>query len=164
MYRNKLAKRVLEEFIQIGKDLAWFTDNASIGPYGQIRWAKIPKTSYYRKLRKFEKTGLIRKIQKKNTNTIRFELTAKAKWLRKQPSQKAVRSDGLSTIVTFDIAEEKHKARDNFRRYLLKNGYTQVQKSIFISPFGVFKEMKELAKELEIVSNISIIAGKLQQF
>jgi CRISPR/Cas system-associated protein endoribonuclease Cas2 len=88
-------------------------------------------------------------------------LTEKAKHLRSKPRLKIQRSDNLSTIITFDIPEDKHRARDNFRRYLIKNGYTQIQKSVFISPFKIFDEMTEFMKELGIENNVTSISGRI---
>ncbi len=162
MKRYEFLNKVGEEFLQIAKDLDWFMSEARLGPYGQIRYAKISKAGYYRKLYKFEQAGLVKKVRKKYGNA--YVLTEKAKRLRQRPSKKINRNDGLFTIIMFDIPEGKHKERDNFRRYLIKNGYTQIQKSVFVSPFRIFHEIKEFAKELNLESHISVIAGKLEQF
>ncbi|MBI4049222.1 MAG: CRISPR-associated endonuclease Cas2 [Candidatus Doudnabacteria bacterium] len=158
---RELISKIARELFDLAKDLALFAEEFAFTPYGQLRYHKIPRTTYYRKLEKFEKHGLVKKIRRKYGND--YVLTEQAKRLRKNPSRKIARTDGLSTVVIFDIHEDKHKARDNFRRYLIKNGYTQIQKSVFISPFKIFTELKEFAEELGTTQNITFLSGRIDR-
>jgi DNA-binding transcriptional regulator PaaX len=159
---NKILNKIAEELFALAKDLGEMGTEFVFTPYGQLRINKIPRTTYYRKIRQFEKRGLVKKIRKPNGNF--YALSAKAKELRRSPRIKINRTDGFSTIIIFDIPEDKHKVRDNFRRYLIKNGYTQIQKSVFISSCQVFRELKEFIEELNIVSNVTIISGRVDHF
>lgn len=81
-----------------------------------------------------------------------------------KPVTKNHRSDGFSTIIIFDIPEEKSRQRTIFRRYLQKNGYTLLQKSVLIAPFALSRDVKELIEELDIRRHISVIDGKINYF
>ena len=129
--------------------------------FGRMPRNRLAETTYYYNLRKFQKHGLIKKVRK--NKRIVYEITKRAKQLRARPSVKEDRSDGFSTFVMFDIPEDKHKVRDTFRRYLIRNRYTQIQKSVFISPFKAFQELIELTKELELEHNVIFISGKINR-
>ena len=162
MSKKEYSYKIAEELFDMAKTLGLVLSEIAFTPYGQLRIRKVPRTTYYRRLEKFEKNGLVTRVRKPYGTD--YILTDKAKKLRQMPAVKTDRADGFSTIIIFDVPEEKHRARDNFRRYLIRNGYTQIQKSVFISPFKIFDELKEFAKELKIEANILIIAGKIEQF
>lgn len=46
-------------------------------------------------------------------------------------------------IIIFDIEEEKRKNRDVLRRKLYNLGFGKLQKSVYLSPFALEKEMEE---------------------
>src|SRR3989338_4849327 len=124
----RITKRIFEEFVEFAKSIGEFAETVAFTPYGHlsIHSMRVPKTTYYYKLRKFEKAGLIKKDRKKYANN--FLLTSKGKFLVNKKSVIKPRNDGFSTIVIFDIPEERGRERTIFRRYLLRNGYTQLQK------------------------------------
>jgi CRISPR-associated endonuclease Cas2 len=159
---NKVLLRIAEELFYMAKGLGQAMGEIVFTPYGQLRLTNIPRMTYYNRLQKYERHGLLKKIRTKQGNT--YVLSEMGKRLRRKATVKQDRNDGFSTIIMFDIPEEKHKSRDNFRRYLIKNGYTQIQKSVFVSPFKIFEDMKLFAKELKIEKNIMVMAGKIEQF
>jgi DNA-binding transcriptional regulator PaaX len=112
-------------------------------------------------LQKFEKHGLLKKSDSSKRQG--YNLTELAKQLGNSPSIKIHRKDGLATVILFDIPEDKHKARDRFRRYLLRNGYTQIQKSVFISPFEIFEELRQFINEMDIKRNVTFISGRIDR-
>jgi len=156
---KKILYKTAEELFALAISFGMLAGEIVFTPYGQLRLSKLSRSTYHYKLRKFEKHGLVKRV-KKPTGSI-YVLSCKAKLLRNRPVNKTNRIDGLSTIIMFDVPEDKHRARDNFRRYLIRNGYTQIQKSVFISPFKVSKELVEFIHELKLVSNVSIISGKI---
>jgi CRISPR-associated endonuclease Cas2 len=158
---KKLILLAAEDLFELAKNVGELLEEIIFTPYGKLRIGGVPRTTYYHKLERYERHGLVKKVRKKYGN--HYILTEKAKQLRKNPRIKINRTDDLSTIIMFDIPEEKHKARDTFRRFLLKNGYTHLQKSVFISPFKIFGELKDLAKELKIDRDITVISGKVDQ-
>lgn len=155
--------RLTEEFIEFAKSIGEIAGTIVFTPYGRLslRGSRFPRTTYYYNLRKFEKKGLIKKQQKKLKSN--FVLTAKGKELihKPQPAKKIARKDGLSTVVIFDIPEDQRRERNIFRRYLIRNGYVQIQKSVLISPLTVTAELKDLLLELKIKQCVTIISGRI---
>jgi DNA-binding transcriptional regulator PaaX len=127
--------------------------------YSQMALNDISRSGYHKRLRRFEKHGLVKK--KKTAQGHVFEITPKAKFLRKKAVTKQSRTDGLSTLVIFDIPEEKHSARDTLRRFLIRSGYTQIRESCFLSPFQISTDLRELIDELKLKSNISVFSAKM---
>jgi len=116
-------------------------------------------TNYYATLQRLVKKGFVRK--KKIGRTVSVSITALGKQqLKKKPDVKK-RTDGLLTIIIFDIPEEKRRARENFRRYLLRNGFTLIQESVLVSSNYPTQEIKDLIGELGIAQNITMILGKI---
>jgi DNA-binding transcriptional regulator PaaX len=127
-------------------------------PYGRQRFRHLSRPGYYKKLRRFESHGLIKRTATP-TGPV-FVITPKAKALRKQAITKQNRTDGLSTLIIFDIPQEKRNARDTLRRYLIRSGYTQIRESAFLSPFQIFGELEELIEELKLQKNVSVFGVK----
>lgn len=159
--KQEILHKIAEELFFMAKGLGQAMTDIAFTSYGKLRIRKMPERTYYYNLKKFEKNGLIKKVRKQYGPV--YVLTDKARHLRKRPSQKPNRTDELSTIVMFDIPEEKRKTRDSLRRYLLKNGYTQIQKSVFISPFKIFGELTEFIRELDIERHVTFISGKIDR-
>ncbi len=148
-----------QEFINFIKELGDGLTEFLTTPYGKLRIVRIPQATYYRKVGKFQTAGLITKSAGSS-----MALTRKALQLLQKPTRKRQRTDGNSTIIIFDIPIDKNRERGIFRRYLIRNGYTLLQKSVFISPDVMSEEIKELITELKIRKCISVIAGKLDYF
>ncbi len=153
---------LIRELIDFAKEVGQVIDDIAFTPYGRLRIHNIPRSTYYDRIEKFKKSGLIKKPKKPNGSA--YVLTKKAKNLSRKAAQKINRADGLSSIVIFDIPESKQSARKALRRYLQKNGYTMIQKSVFIGPFKIFKELIGFVEELGIEGNVSYISGKIDRF
>lgn len=102
---------------------------------------------------------------KKYREQIKYELTDLGKaralvWTYKKKT-KTARTDGLATIVIFDIPEEKRKARNFLRRFLKENNFTQLQKSVFIGRFKLLAEFKQILHELDVEFNVSVLEGRV---
>ena len=93
-----------------------------------------------------------------------FIITSKAKYLRAKAVTKKPRTDGLGSLVIFDIPEEKRKARDTLRRFLTRNGYTQIRESCFLSPFQISQDLQDLIEELKLQKDISFFATKSEYY
>ena len=127
--------------------------------YGQMNGINLTRSGYLKKLKRFEKHGLVKKTKTANGHV--FVITKKAKFLRSKAVTKKTRTDGFSTLIIFDIPEEKHNARDMFRRFLVRNGYTQIKESCFLSPFEISQDIRDLIEELKLKSDISIFSAKM---
>lgn len=53
-------------------------------------------------------------------------------------------------MVLFDIPERLKKMRDIFRKILHELGFEQLQKSVWITPYNVLKELKELIRNCHL--------------
>jgi len=54
------------------------------------------------------------------------------------------RKDGKWIMVVFDIPERMRKYRDDFRRFLTSLGFKKFQKSIWVCPYDVLKDLREI--------------------
>lgn len=128
------------------------------GHYRSISSIRMP--TFYKSLGRLEKRNLIKK-KRNRYNQVAFVITEEGKGFLHKPKNLTPRGDGYSTIVAFDIPETYRKQRDTLRRYLLRNGYTLIQKSLFISRHKIHKELVTLLKDLKLSSFVKIISGKV---
>lgn len=156
---NKTTVRIAQEFLDFLKDMGELAEEIALTPYGKLRLNPIPRTTYYYNLRRFQNQGYLKKERKRYASN--FVLTAAGKELIRRNMPKTKRNDGFATFIIFDIPEEKSKERTVFRRYLIRNGYVQMQKSVLISPLKLSLEVKELLNELKIRKFVMIISGRI---
>jgi phenylacetic acid degradation operon negative regulatory protein len=152
---NDLGFQILEFIAQAGEGMITFAKT----PYGGVRIGQMPRTTYYHVLDRLEKGKLIVKNKSGRSNS--YQLTEKGKAILRGPIKKQNHKDGNATFIIFDIPEEKSKQRQILRRYLKKEGYTMLQKSIFISPHEITQELIDLIRELKIRPYVSSIFGKV---
>jgi DNA-binding transcriptional regulator PaaX len=119
------------------------------------------RSGFYYAMKGLEKSGAVQK-RKTHQNVLAFSLTPKGKRLLNGPKKLIKRTDGLSTLILFDVPTEKSRQRTIFRRYLVRNGYTLIQKSTLVSPYAVTGELRNLIKELNIEKYVKIAAGKFE--
>ena len=161
MSSKRAAQRALTELLELLANLGT-GDRTVLRSYQRMRPPHLYRQNYYRKLRRFQRHGLIKRVPAAGGSA--FVITAKAKSLRRQAVVKKNRTDGLATLIIFDIPEEKRRARDTLRRYLVRSGYTQIRESTFLSPFQIFSELKQLIGELKLAKNISIFGVKPEYY
>lgn len=118
----------------------------------------VKQSTFYGSLYRLEQKGLVKR--KKQKDKIFYSITEEGRALLFKPSLKIVRSDGFSTLITFDIPEAKRRERNLFRRYLQRNGYTLIQKSLLVSPNKIDKDILDLMVELKIKPHVKIVSGK----
>lgn len=152
---NKFTLELLAIIEDLGEGLNEFITT----PYGKLRINSIPRSTYYNALHRLEHKKLVvkHKIGRRN----KYQLTEKGRAILKGPLKRNKRIDGNATIIIFDVPEEKSKERSTLRRYLKKEGYIMLQKSVFISPFEISDDLKELIVELKIRPYVSAIFGKV---
>lgn len=131
-------------------------------PYEHAR--RLKRSTYYGALTRLEGRGLIEKKKKKNR--IVYVPTDKGMKYR-IPGRIPVpqrRKDGLSTVVIFDVPETMKRQREAFRRYLIRNKFTLLQKSVFISPNKIDREIKEIIDELKISQFVTLLSARIGRF
>ena len=119
--------------------------------------------SFYTTLKRMEKDKLIKKpINSRGLNSYIITTEGEKALMRNRKLKKRI--DGFLTLVTFDIPEEKRKARDTFRRFMLKNGFNILQKSVLIGPFEFSGDCKILVKDLGIDRHVTVCSVKVDNF
>ena len=118
----------------------------------------MPRTTYHYRLKKFRKQGLLRQ-NKKGLYRLTTKAISKIKDFKNKKSPLKKPGD-LWTVIIFDIPENYHDKRNTLRRYLIRNNYTQVQKSVLISKFEISKEIITLTKNLKISQYVTFFEGK----
>ena len=63
-------------------------------------------------------------------------------------------------MVFFDIPEQMRRSRDAFRSMLKILGFEQLQKSIWVTPYDVLKEIRELINEHNIRKHVKFLLVK----
>ena len=57
-------------------------------------------------------------------------------------------------ILMYDVAEEKKKERDWFRRQLKNFGYVMIQRSVWVGPSPLSKEFVDYVKEIGLQDHL----------
>ena len=124
---------------------------------------KFSEKSFYTTLRRMEKDKLIKKpVYSRGLNS--YIITARGEKMLAENRKLKRRTDEFLTLVVFDIPEEKRRARDTFRRFMLKNGFNILQKSVLIGPFEFSEDCKVLVKDLAIDRYVTVCSVKVDNF
>lgn len=90
---------------------------------------------------------ILTKLGRQHLNKVAFEE------IKIQP----IKWDGRWRLLTFDIPENKKRARQTFRRKIKELGFFHFQRSVFIFPFPCEKEIDNMTKLLEIRPFVHLI-------
>jgi phenylacetic acid degradation operon negative regulatory protein len=103
------------------------------------------KASAYRAVSRLLSVGDIEKVIKNGQAYIRLTSQGDNKLKQDIPFFKFSQKDwdGYWRTVIFDINEKDRKTRDSLRWKLKSFGFRQWQKSVYISPFSIEKEMRQ---------------------
>ncbi|MBI3952546.1 MAG: CRISPR-associated endonuclease Cas2 [Candidatus Doudnabacteria bacterium] len=161
---KRYAKRITEEILCFLRDVGEMVPYPFEGKYQYIR--RLNNYERYKISRAFwdlKRQGLVKKVEKNKKAYYIITDLGRAKSLRYSYSQagKKRKDNGFSTIVIFDIPEEKRKARNFLRQFLKINGFINLQKSVMIGPWELHPEFKELLAELKIDPYVSVLEGRV---
>ena len=67
-------------------------------------------------------------------------------------------------LIVFDIPEEMHKERVNFRKKIKLLGFEMIQKSVFIFPYPCEEEIADIAGRLGVSDYIDILIAQSAGF
>ena len=67
-------------------------------------------------------------------------------------------------IVIFDIPQELHRQRNNFRNKLKNLGFYMLQKSVFVLPYPCEEELGYICQDLGITDYVDIITARTVGF
>jgi len=158
--------KISEELLKLIKKVGELTSEMA------IMWQeerKITRSSYYYFIHGLQSQGLVEKSYKGNSKDkrkkISYKLTEKGKnYQLLKPALKQKRTDGFSTVIIFDIPEKMSRERTILRRFLVKNEFTQLQKSVLISPNELSKDIIELIGELKVRPYLTVLSSKVFYF
>ena len=163
--------KIKKAVVNLTQEILWTLRNlAELMPYPfEGKYQHVQRLRHYDRYKvsrafwELERKGLIKKVKKEQKIYYKITDLGRAKSFKHFYSQKPKirKSNGLATIIIFDIPEEKKKARDFLRRFLGQNGFTMLQRSVFIGPWELHSEFKELLKELKLELHVSIIEGRV---
>lgn len=108
------------------------------------------------------RTGKIEKVIKNGEAYLRLTGEGKSKLVREFPLvwfQKR-RWDGLWRVLPYDIKEIKRNQRNKLRRKLYELGFKQFQKSVYLSPHPIEREMTEFLKILRLEGKARVLLCK----
>jgi DNA-binding transcriptional regulator PaaX len=154
------ALYIIEDFLNDVGVFYELLNEAAFPPFRYIKHPKISKYQYHYKLGKFFKAGLV--VPKKKGGIVYYELTTKARLIKNKYLNKQRRNDGLSSLIAFDIPAKFDRERTIFRRFLLRNGYILLQKSLLISPNLINQLVLDFAKELKIDKFLTIGSVRIE--
>lgn len=119
---------------------------------------KESRKNFSRLIYSLKKRGLIKIDNLKNRKAIILTSkgTTKALKIKYKMLKKKKRKDGKWQMLIFDIPEKKRYLRDLLREHLYLLGYCMLQKSIWVSPYDVFKETEELLRRYALDSYVKL--------
>lgn len=116
---------------------------------------------------RLEKGGLLEKNKKQNGRRLQnfFEITDKGRARLFSTSKKSAVAmkkiwDGLWRLLIFDIPEEEKDTRDYFRYELKKRGFYMLQLSVWLTPYPVDEEVKEIIDEMGVKYYVRLMIVK----
>lgn len=131
----------------------------------QEKFRAARKQGYFRRvLKRLEKQSVISWKEYDGEMALALTEKGKRKLLRynveNMPMHVNNRPDGLYRIITFDIPENKKRAREIFRSKLKELGCIPLQKSVFVSVRECKDTIDFLRYSLEIQSHVTYIVAQ----
>jgi len=110
---------------------------------------RIDRPLFYKGISHLKKYGYLQ--EKKIKNKKKLYLTPKGrvviiKNILKQKKEKKLKWDGKWRTIIFDVPETSRRDRDFLRRELNWIGFKELQKSVWVYPYEIEKELKVLLK------------------
>lgn len=164
---KRRAKNFLLELLEFIKDVSEFIPEPLEGKYQYQRRIRrhflgYPPQKINQGLYELKRKGLIERKLLKNNLIYDLTISGEQKVLMSKINRNKYNpKDGTSCIVIFDIPEEKSRHRRFLRRFLMQNGYMNLQKSVLIGPSFVPIEFYRLLELLKIRQNVTVIKGKI---
>lgn len=147
------------EILDILKGLGEVGVDAITGNLRSIHSMHVPRSTYVAADR-MVKRGLLKK-NKLAGKKVAYRITIKGRELLRSRMTLKRRSDGLSSVVLFDIPEEMHTERNRLRRFLTRHKFVLLQKSVLISLYELPEEFGQMLRELDLTKNVKILSAKI---
>lgn len=120
---------------------------------------RYKRKNFYNLVWKSLKTGDIEKIVKNDKVYLRLSGRGKSKVIRDFPMAafQNKKWDGKWRIVLFDIEEKSRRIRDLFRAKLKELGFQMVQKSVYITPHDITRDLQEFIKSKDLHNDVYLV-------
>ena len=148
------------KFLESIKDVASTINSLMIYESMQrkdLRMRGFDPDKIYSGFKNLERRGIIFKT---GGNDYKFTQKGK-KWHKnaniKYFSSKNKKWDRKWRVVIFDIPQEMHKKRNNFRHKLKYLGFYMLQKSVFVLPYPCEEELGHICQDLDISDYVDIV-------
>lgn len=128
-------------------------------------WKKINQRNLHDNIQRLYKNNFI-EYSKKSDGTISLYISQKGEGgvlinkIKELKINKPKTWDGFWRIVTFDIPEDKKRARDALAQKLKELGFFTLQKSVFVFPYECRKEIDFIINLFGIEQFIKYILAK----
>lgn len=110
-----------------------------------------------KKLESIKKKGLIDLSGEKIRLTVKGKKLFEKIELSDLKLKKPKEWDGLWRLVSYDIPEKYKKSRDFFRSVLVKNGFFQIQESLWVHPYQCREEIAVVAIRMNLNYNVIVM-------
>ncbi|MDP2947274.1 MAG: CRISPR-associated endonuclease Cas2 [Nanoarchaeota archaeon] len=117
------------------------------------------KIDFYKLVQKLKENGCLKTLEVKGKKAAMITSKGIEKLFRVELklTKKKKRKDGRWQMVLFDIPEKRRKHRDYFRTALQYLGYKKLQKSIWVCPYDIEKETKELIERYNLKQFVELL-------
>lgn len=157
---KSIAKGLTEEILCTIYDLGQLIPRPFETPSDHVRRLRSYDSGFVVKtVNRLEKQKWVTKKRGVYVLTNLGKAKAAAYNYKKLPKRK--RSDGMLTVVLFDIPQEKKHVREYLRRFLKKNEFISLQKSVFVGPWVIHKEFFKILNELGIRSMVKLLEARI---
>ncbi len=131
----------------------------------QSNWefqCKKKKKNFAKLVYDLKQGGYIKTIKIKNDSAVMLTPKGidKVFTIKMRLADKKRRIDKKWQMVLFDIPEKKRKQRDMFRKNLQYLGYKKLQRSIWVCPYDVLNETKDLIKRYRLEPHVELLLVK----
>lgn len=161
--RSVTAKGFLKLLVDVGEEMDWVFRRKGIA---ETLTASVSRSleEYFpsvveRVVGVLVRRGFVEKIETQDGVKIKITEKGKKKVLMfnlEDLKPKEGKWDGMWRVVFFDIEELSRNKRWWLRKYLKKLGLRQMQRSVWVSPYGVNDEVKYMREVLEIPHGVKL--------
>lgn len=143
----------------------WFSNNPKYRPlraWLEEYFRKRKKRTFYSTISRLNKNGYLKIRTAKEGKGYILTPKGEKKILENKVKNLKLKLDPFKywLMIVFDIPEKRRKDRDLFRIYLYELGFQKIQQSIWISPYNVYKELKEIVNNLGLNQCVKFLKVK----
>lgn len=124
-------------------------------------WEEYYPSSIKRTTQRLWREGYVKMREEKDEKVVQLTEKGKIEILKYDLNEIEIKKPNIWDkhwrLVIFDIPETKKTKREIFRDLLIRLGFFQMQKSVFVFPYPCEKELKFIREVLEVPHNIKLI-------